>query len=330
MKRAEQTTLFALPPRSVAAAEPNPEHGRLAAALPQAIRLGTMTWSFPGWRGLVYAENVSDKQLALHGLTAYVQHPLLRCVEIDRTYYNPLTEHALRDFAEQVPDDFRFLVKAHQDCTVLRFPTHARYGKRAGADNGRFLDVAYAERAVIDPIVTGLGPKLGGLLFQFPPQDVGAPRAFAQRLHDFLRRLPKGPVYAVELRNAALLTPDYGAALADAGAIHCHNAWTAMPSILAQAKRTPPGARRPLLVRWLLRPNDEFEAARARFAPFDRIRSPDPEARATIASLLTRAHAHGVPAYVMVDNKAEGSAPESIVHLARAITETLAARKGPS
>jgi uncharacterized protein YecE (DUF72 family) len=319
-----QATLFELPPHQVEPARANVEHGALAARMPAGIALGAMTWTYPGWQGSVYARSVSEKQLAEHGLTAYAKHPLLRAAELDRTFYEPLPASTLRTLAAQVPDDFRFLVKAHQDCTVLRFPMHARYGKKRGQDNPRFLDLAYAESAVVAPLLEGLGAKLGGLLFQFPPQDVGEPRAFAQRLGHFLSNLPKGPTYAVELRNPELLTADYAAALEASGVVHCHNAWTVMPNVLAQARSIPPAARRPLIIRWLLRRDDSFEEARARYAPFDRLRSEDLETRAAIAALAAKAQAHGVPVLVLVDNKAEGSAPESVVRLARAIVDEAA------
>ncbi len=326
---ASQARLFDLPPREIEAAEPRPEHVQLSAVLPATIRLGAMTWSYSGWRGIVYGASAPEKQLAARGLAAYAKHPLLHMAELDRTYYEPLSAAALRTFADQVPSHFRFLVKAHQDCTTLRFPPHARYGARRGQTNPLYLDAKYAERAVVEPVVAGLGAKLGALLFQFPPQEAGHPRAFAHALHDFLRRLPRGPTYAVELRNAELLSPDYAAALEAAGAIHCHNAWTAMPPILAQARRIPAPARRPLFVRWLLRPNDRFAEARARYAPFDRIVCEDVETRSTIASLVARAHQHGVPVFVVVDNKAEGCAPESIFLLAQAIVAQLSARAVP-
>src|SRR5690349_5781001 len=130
--------LFELPPRGVEPAAFDPEHHALAARLSSGIRLGGMTWSYPGWRGVVYGLRVAPKHLADHGLTAYAQHPLFRAVEIDRTYYEPVGVSVLRAFAQQVPGDFRFLVKAHEDCTVMRFPAHARYGKKRGQDNPRF------------------------------------------------------------------------------------------------------------------------------------------------------------------------------------------------
>ena len=319
-----QGTLFELPAHHLRAAEQATELCELAAALPDTVRFGGMSWTYPGWLGSVYGVAASEKQLAAHGLPAYAKHPLLRSVEIDRSYYEPLSADALAGYAAQVPDDFRFFVKAHEDCTVLRFPLQARYGKKRGLDNARFLDPEYAARAVVEPVVRGLGAKLGAILFQFSPQDMGGPGAFVSRLHAFLSRLPGGIAYAVELRNAELFTRDYGAALADAGALHCHNVWTGMPTIPTQARLIPPAARRPLLVRWLLRQDDRYQEAMARFSPFHELREPDLENRGQVADLVARAHQHDVPVTVLVDNKAEGNAPASIAELARALVHRLA------
>jgi uncharacterized protein YecE (DUF72 family) len=321
-----QGTLFELPREEVEAAPARPEHAQLAARLPAGVRLGTMSWTFPGWRGIVYAATARSERLAAEGLAAYAQHPLLRAVEIDRSYYEPLSSEGSRIFADQVPEDFRFLVKAHQACTIRRFPQHARYGKRRGEENPLFLDAAYAAEAVIGPTVEGLGARLAALLFQFSPEELGPPQRFAERLHSFLAALPKSVTYAVELRQPALFTPAYASALADAGGVHCHNAWGEMPSVLAQAKALPPVARRPLIVRWLFPPGDSYAAASERLAPFDRIVLEDPTRREAIARLVANALRHDVPVLVLVNNDAEGCAPESIHRLARAIVERSAAQ----
>ncbi|HVV49466.1 MAG TPA: DUF72 domain-containing protein [Polyangia bacterium] len=322
---AAQRPLFELPARGLAAAPPSPEHQALAARLPAAVRFGTMSWTFPGWIGKVYAAGAPKTRLADRGLPAYAAHPLLRAVEVDRTYYEAPAADFFRGLADQVPADFQFLAKAHEACTVFRFPLHARYGKRRGEVNERFLDAGYAAEAVVGPYVEGLGAKAGPLLFQFPPQPLDVPpEKFAERLHAFLAGLPRGPAYAVELRNAELLTPAYGAALLDAGALHCHNAWSFMPPVMRQARLIPPGARRPLVIRWLLRPGDTYEAAGARTEPFDRLREADPESRAGIATLAVKAHQHGVPVVVLVNNTAEGCAPDSIALLAAEIAERIA------
>lgn len=310
----------------IEAAAGAPEHHELARRLPPGLRLGTMSWSFSGWCGLVYAKDAEPKLLAEAGLTAYARHPLLRAVEIDRSYYDPLPASYFRELAGQVPDDFRFLVKAHEDCTLLRYPGHARYGKKRGELNARYLDAGYATDSVVAPVVEGLGSKLGALLFQFPPQDAGEPRAFAEALCAFLRGLPGGVPYAVELRNPELLTRDYARALEDGAAVHAHNVWGGMPPVSRQARSIPPAARKPLVVRWLMRRGDDYEGARSRFSPFARLAEPDPTNRADLAYLIAKALAHDVPALVVVNNKAEGCAPASIAELARAVAAAATAK----
>jgi uncharacterized protein YecE (DUF72 family) len=285
-----------------------------------------MSWNYPGWRGLVYAADAPQRSLSALGLTAYARHPLVRTVEIDRTYYEPLPARDFAAYAAQVPEDFRFMVKAHDACVLARFPPHPRYGARGGQPNPLFLDAAHAIDAVVGPAVEGLGDKLGVVFFQFPPQDVGTGGAFAARLGAFLERLPRGPTYAVELRNADLVSAAYGDALAAAGAVHVHNVWSSMPAIADQARRLPPATRRPLVVRWLFPRGDSYEEAGARYEPFSRLVDEDAASRAAVAELVVRALAHDVPAFVTVDNKAEGCAPESLLRLAREI----AARRASS
>jgi uncharacterized protein YecE (DUF72 family) len=209
-------------------------------------------------------------------------------------------------------------VKAPEGCVLRHFPLHARYGKKRGQENPLYLDAAHAIEAV-SRLQEGLAEKLGVMLFQFPPQDVGGAATFTRQLRAFLQRLPAGVVYAVELRNRELLGQGYSDALAASGAVHCHNVWGEMPSVLAQARRMPPSTRRPLVVRWLMRRGDDYRTAGARYLPFSRIVDEDPMNRDEIARLVARASEHAVPTFALLDNKAEGCAPESAVRLARAI-----------
>ena len=72
-----------------------------------------------------------------------------------------------------------------------------------------------------------------------------------------------------------------------------------------------------LMVRLLLRPGAAYEEQREAFAPFDRLVAPDESMRDQVVALVGRAIARAVPAYVLVNNKAEGSSPLTIEALAR-------------
>ena len=299
-----------------------PDQDSLAAALPPELRLGTSSWSFPGWSGLLYKGRVSSELLAHEGLRAYARCPLLRTVGVDRAHYATLSAEQWAALAEPLPEDFQLLVKAHEACTLARYPDHARYGARRGRRNPSFLDPEWASDQVIAPAIEGLGARMGVLLFQFAPQplsELGGPQGFAARLAAFLERLPAGLRVAVELRNTSLLHPDYTAALRAGGALHAINAHGAMPRPEVQARLTGALEQEALVIRWMLRRGYEYEQAVQRYSPFHELVEPDPVTRAGLLSLL-RAF-KGRPAFVIVNNKAEGCAPRSIELLARELAK---------
>lgn len=329
-----QLDMFGAPPApkrgAIEPAAVDDDTRRLGAAVPPAVRLGTSSWSFPGWAGAVYRDVVSEAALAKGGLGAYAAHPLLGAVGVDRTFYAPVGVDTLAAYAAAVPPTFRFLVKAHEALTLARFPAHARYGALRGQASPQYLDPAYATDAVIAPFVDGLGPRGGVLLFQFAPQPAellagpggkSAPRRFAERLYRFLRELPRGPRYAVEVRTAELLTPDYAAALRAADAVPGLALLPGLPPVDVQARLTRAHEAPALVIRWMLAAHHDYESALAAYQPFDRLVDPDPRSRRAVVDLLRGALARGVPATVIVNNKAEGSSPRSIVELARELVD---------
>jgi hypothetical protein len=89
-----------------------------------------------------------------------------------------------------------------------------------------------------------------------------------------------------------------------------------------QARHLPAATRRPLLVRWLMRRGESYQSAGERYRPFNRLVEEDVPNREDIARLVSRAAEHDVQSFVMLDNKAEGCAPETAVRLARAIVRS--------
>ena len=262
----------------VAAVEHSARQSEIANKLPVELRLGTSSWSFPGWEGIVYDRRVSQQTLASYGLAAYAQHPLLRTVGIDRTFYRPIACDAYRAYAEAVPEDFRFLVKADRLLTSPIDPEG--YGVRG--HNPRFLDPEYAANEVIGPMKEGLGRKAGPLLFQFPPIPpnlVGGRGPFIERLHTFLDALPKGPLYAIELRTAAFLTDSYSTALLATGAAHCYSVHPAMASLERQLDSVQAYQQPAFVMRWMLHSGLRYEVAKERYEPFDEIVDEDAKTR---------------------------------------------------
>lgn len=313
------------------------EASAAAQALPPHVHLGTSSWSFPGWQGIVYGDAYSDSKLSRDGLAAYGAHPVLRTVSIDRSFYAPLSIADYLRYAQQVPEDFRFIVKAPASVTdaVLR----AERGEPI-ADNPCFLDADLAAREFVEPCLAGLGAKAGALVFQFSPlpeRMLAQPAEFVERLATFLAALPTlpagageqpGPCYAVEIRDASLLTPRMIRMLRECGVRYCVGVHARMPDSLRQAAalalldgHTPAG---PLVVRWSLHSGFKYEQAKAKYEPFDRLVDEDLATRHALAELALRYALAGQPVLIVVNNKAEGSAPLSCIALAREIAAAYA------
>ncbi|MCH7345761.1 DUF72 domain-containing protein [Pelomonas sp. CA6] len=328
------TTARRAPAGAVQAAATQPDDLALARTLPASLRLGTSSWTYPGWEGLVWAGRHSESQLSKSGLRAYARHPLLRAVGIDRGFYRPLTASQYERYALQVPEDFRFTVKAPSlVCDALIRSEDGR-GKEL---NPAFLDPALAVQEFVQPAQEGLGAKTGALVFQISP----LPPALLQRLPEQLERLrrmlralpalhERAPqaVVAVEVRDPQWLTPDFVAVLREAGARYCLGLHPKLPPIEQQLpllRALWPG---PLVCRWNLNRLHGpygYEEAERRYGEFDRMQDPDPSTRAVLARVAHATARAGHPVMVTISNKAEGSAPLSVRALAQALAAQAAA-----
>ncbi len=301
--------------------------------LPSSIRLGTSSWNFPGWRGLVWSRGSGLEHLANDGLAAYSASPLFRTVGLDRNFYRPLSASAFAAFARQVPEDFRFLVKAPRDVTdpYLRNDRGIPTGP-----NPLFLNVHAAADRFLGPVRMGLGQKCGPLVFQFSPLPHSELRstesrvALIEKIGAFLNALQApgaGLLLAAEFRNYELLTPRMMKRLREAGVRPVIGLHPAMPGIRRQtealrfmdAEGEDGGdwkLKGPLIVRWSLAAHRFYDTAKAAWSPFDAIHAADPATRALIASLIARAARSGKESYLAVNNKAEGCAPLTVRKIA--------------
>lgn len=300
-----------------------------APVLPVDIRLGTSSWFFPGWRGLVYDGVHPQPMLSRKGLEAYGQIPLLRTVSLDRTFYAPISTVAYAHYASQVPAHFSFVVKAP---AIVCDAVMRDEGGRGRVPNPHFLDATIATREFVLPCLEGLKAKAGPLVFQVSPLPhslVEDASLFIERLEGFFAALPRDigplrPLYALELRNPELLTPRLMRMLSRAEIRYCVGLHDRMPEVerqetaLAALDGKEPG---PLVVRWNLHRGFRYQAARQRYEPFDRIVDEDGGTRRTLARMTATAWKAGRKVWITANNKAEGCAPLSVLELAREIAK---------
>ncbi|MCO5091248.1 DUF72 domain-containing protein [Bosea sp. (in: a-proteobacteria)] len=145
------------------------------------IRIGLSGWTYPPWRGHFYPKGlVQKRELAF----AAGQFPAL---EVNGTFYGLQKPESFARWAEAVPSDFVFAIKGS------RYITHV-------------LRLRQVETPLCNFLASGLlrlGPKLGPLLWQFPPSF----RFDAALMQDFLALLPK------DTREAAALASRHDAHL---------------------------------------------------------------------------------------------------------------------
>lgn len=159
-----------------------------------AIYTGTSGFSYKEWKGFFYPENLPSSDM----LSYYADR--LRAVEINNTFYRLPKPGVLAAWADQVPEEFRFVLKAS------RRITHFKRLKDAAEVTAYMFDVA-----------SGLGERLGPILFQLPPNF---PRD-VDRLRSFLESIPGAVRAAFEFRHGSWADDAVYEALSERNAAWC-------------------------------------------------------------------------------------------------------------
>lgn len=152
---------------------------------------GTSGFSFKEWKGPFYPEKLPANRM----LAYYAER--LPTVEINNTFYRMPRRNVLEGWAAQVPDSFRFAVKAP------RRITHVRQLADCSEEAGYFFETLEA-----------LGSRLGVVLLQLPPHS----RVDVDKLNTFLELVPRNVPAAFEFRHPSWHDDKTFAALADRGA----------------------------------------------------------------------------------------------------------------
>lgn len=159
------------------------------------VWIGTSGYVYRHWRGGVfYPPHLAPRD----ELAWYAER--FRTVELNNPFYRPPSAEIFARWAAVVPDDFHFAVK------VTRVVSHYRRLREASEPLARFLEQAGA-----------LGPKLGPLLVQLPPQfQLDLPV-----LEHFLAGLSPSHRWVLEVRHPSWQVPAVYHALAARGIALC-------------------------------------------------------------------------------------------------------------
>jgi uncharacterized protein YecE (DUF72 family) len=292
---------------------------KLKALATRGIYFGTSSWKYEGWLGSVYTTaryltrgKLSKSRFEDTCLAEYAE--VFPAVCGDFAFYQfPTAEYWAKLFGA-TPTGFIFGLKVPEDITVSTWPKHARYGRRAGTANEHFLDAKAFGRyftSLLEPYKAQVGP----LIFEFGTFNKGTfptPSDFYATLEPFLKALPAGFRYAVEIRNQDYLSPAYFDLLSDYNVAHVFNAWTRMPVLTDQVQLPGVFTADFTVVRALLAKGRTYEQAVKTFEPYDRTQEPNEGAREGMKEIVKRLLDGKFPAFVFVNNRLEGNAPSTI------------------
>ena len=292
---------------------------KLSDLTAQNIFIGTSSWKYEGWVGQIYDSEryrsrgkFSQKLFEAECLSEYAETFPIVCG--DFTFYQFPSDQYWRKLFNSAPGSLRYAFKVPEEITVKAFPSHPRYGPRAGATNESFLNGAMLQGAFLS-VLEPYRAQIAVLIFEFGTfpkacySDVGA---FLAELDPFLATLPCDFRYAVEIRNEDFLAPEYFACLREHGVAHVFNAWTRMPSLSEQIQMPEIFTADFTVTRALLRKGRPYEDAVAKFSPYREVQDPNPETRQALRELIKHAREQREPSYIFVNNRLEGSAPGTI------------------
>ncbi|HZB93251.1 MAG TPA: DUF72 domain-containing protein, partial [Stellaceae bacterium] len=157
-----------------------------------SLRVGIGGWVYPPWRGSFYPPGLPQARELAHASRNVTS------IEINGTFYGSQRPESFRRWREETPEDFVFSLKAP------RFATHRRVLAEAGATIERFLASGVLE----------LGPKLGPILWQFPPTKRFEEEDFAAFLALLPRERDGRPLrHVVEIGHESFAVPGFPALL---------------------------------------------------------------------------------------------------------------------
>lgn len=158
------------------------------------VWIGTSGWQYRDWRGRLYPTGLAQAHWLEHYADAFAT------VESNNAFYRLPERRTFEAWAARTPPDFRMAVK------VSRYLTHIRRLRAPAEPVERFLDR-----------IAGLGPKLGPVLLQLPPQL----RRDDERLVDTLDRFPPELRVAVEFRHGSWFVEEVRRLLETRGVALC-------------------------------------------------------------------------------------------------------------
>ncbi|MGD1000364.1 MAG: DUF72 domain-containing protein [Candidatus Brocadiia bacterium] len=285
------------------------------------LRVGTCSWKYEGWKGLIYRKGV--RYAANDYLADYAK--FFNTVEVDQWFWSlfpsgvKLPEPAtVKEYTQSVPDDFVFTVKAANAITLTHHYAKQPKGHAdlANQPNPDFLSADLLKR-FLDALAP-MGGKLGPIMFQFEylnKTKMPSLQAFLDRLHEFFVKAPKEFGYAIETRNPNYLSKAFFDFLREHKLGYVFLEGYYMPHIAEVFSKNETTTPAGTIVR--LHGPDRQAMEEATDSAWDGIVEPRPESIQAAVSIVRANLRLGHKVFVNINNHFEGCAPLTAASLVK-------------
>ncbi len=274
------------------------------------VRIGTCSWKYGSWAGLVYS---AEKDINF--LAEYAK--CYSTVEVDQWFWSlfgkdkvslPRRE-TVEEYAASVPEDFVFTVKAPNSITLTHL--YKQYTKGELVENRHFLSISLLEEFLrtLDPIRANLGP----IMFQLEylnKRKMKSMKHFVELLDDFFDKAPSGYTYAIEPRNPQIFEDFYFEFLAERGLRHVFIQGYYLPEITGIYRPFSEYITGESIVR--LHGYDRKKIEEKTGKRYNSIVEPMDSELPGVIEMIQDMRRRGVQVYLNVNNHYEGSAPLTI------------------
>jgi uncharacterized protein YecE (DUF72 family) len=315
----------------------NPDHTKFHFRdIHPNIYLGTTSDRYAGWIGQIYSKeryvgrinrrtNVIggkkfiEEVLPIDSVEEYFEH--FRALEIDYTFYRPLTEpdgtptqnhQLLTRYHQYMKEGDHLVLKVPQMISAQKFHRGKEY-----IPNPDYLNSEIFTNQFYKPALEVLGKSLTGFIFEQEYQkftDKLPQEQLAGSLDAFFRAIPKDHRYHIELRTESYLTPAVFGVLEKYGVGQVLSHWTWLPPLRKQFARAGNkvfNSNQDLIIRLNTPINMLYAVAYAKAHPFDKIVEGmlQPKMIEETAKLMHKGIEMGARVNVLVNNRAGGNAP---------------------
>ena len=284
------------------------------------IRLGTCSWKYDSWKGLVYSERAKENYLL-----EYSRH--YDTVEIDQWFWSLFGEdkvslplqNVVEEYTRSVPADFKFTIKVPNSITLTHF--YRKLKTEPLVLNPHFLSHDLFESFI--NLLTPMHDKIGLLMFQFEylnKQKMSSQQEFLDKFGSFIEKCDPRFNIGIETRNPYYLNKSYFEFLKQKKIGHVFLQGYFMPDMADIYQKYWSLISGTTAIRLHGPGRSDIEEKSG--GNWNKIYEPRDDELSRITKIIDELHSRNIDIYANINNHYEGSAPLTIEKIRKLLIDS--------